>query len=134
MPAVGRVTVGEARERLAAKPLTAEVIGVPAPAGRRPGVVLRQQPKAGTYLSTGSTVRLWVTKPHPRYGLVPNLVGSSLLDARRQLSRIGISPKVAFAAGLPGTVVRQVPEAGVAAGPRLEVKLVVGRGMSTASS
>ncbi len=65
---------------------------------------------------------------------MPNLVGSSLLDARRQLSRIGISPKVAFAAGLPGTVVRQVPEAGVAAGPRLEVKLVVGRGMSTASS
>ncbi len=42
VPAVGRVTVGEARERLAAKPLTAEVIGVPAPAGRRPGVVLRQ--------------------------------------------------------------------------------------------
>jgi penicillin-binding protein 1A len=133
VPPLTGMTVGEARERLSAKPLRTEVIGIPAPVGRPTGLVVRQQPKAGAFLSSGSGVRVWVTRPDPRYGLLPNLVGSSLLDARRQLRRVRISPKVTYASGLAGTVVRQAPSAGVAAGPRLKVTLVVGRGTATGS-
>ncbi len=133
VPSVSGLTIGATREQLAAKPLGAEVIGVPAKAGRRTGIVLRQEPKPGGFLSSGSDVRVWVTRPDPRYGLVPNLVGSSLLDARAQLGRIAITPKVTYAAGLPATVLRQKPEAGVAAGPELKVTLVVGRATPTAT-
>jgi membrane peptidoglycan carboxypeptidase len=125
MPAVRTATIGEARERLGDE-LDAEVIGVPAPAGRRPGVVVRQEPRSGAYLSSGSTVRLWVTRPDPRYGLVPNLVGSSVVEARALLGRIGIKPRLRYSSGVPETVLRQTPEAGVAAGPKLKVTLVVG--------
>jgi penicillin-binding protein 1A len=127
VPSVRKIAVGEARARLDATPLVAEVIGVPAPAGRRPGVVLRQEPRAGAFRSSRSTVRLWVTRPDPRYGLLPNLVGSSLDEARALLRRIDVEPRVKYAPGDPGTVVRQAPEAGVAAGPKLKVTLVVGR-------
>ncbi len=133
VPTVSGLTIGATREQLAAKPLGTEVIGVPARAGKRTGIVVRQEPKPGGFISSGSDVRVWVTRPDPRYGLLPNLVGSSLLDARAQLGRIAITPKVTYAAGLPGTVLRQKPEAGVAAGPGLTVTLVVGRATPTAS-
>ena len=46
--------------------------------GRRPGVVVAQDPRGGG-LSAGDSVRLSVTKS--RYGLIPNFVGSSLETA-----------------------------------------------------
>lgn len=134
VPKVSGLTVGEARERLSPLPLGTEVIGVPAKAGRRPGIVVRQEPQPGGFISSGSDVRVWVTRPDPRYGLVPNLIGSSLLDAREQLKKVEITPTVTYAAGLPGTVIRQKPEAGVAAAPGLAITLVVGRATPTASS
>jgi len=69
-----------------------------------------------------------VTRPDPRYGLVPNLVGSSLEDARARLGKLELSPRITYGTGLPGTVVEQTPPAGVAAGPGLKMELVVARG------
>ena len=39
--------------------------------------MIKQEPRNG-YLSANDTVRLYVTRPDPRYGLLPNLVGSSV--------------------------------------------------------
>ena len=55
---------------------------MPAKPGKHPGYVIKQEPRNG-YLSANDTVRLYVTRPDPRYGLLPNLVGSSVTAARR---------------------------------------------------
>jgi membrane peptidoglycan carboxypeptidase len=59
VPNVVGLTLAAARSRLAAQPLTPQLIYAPAPAGRTPGTVLRQFPASGT-LSTFGTVRLVV--------------------------------------------------------------------------
>ncbi len=132
VPLVIGLTVDAARSRLAAEPLAAETIGLPARIGTRPGFVIKQEPRNG-FLSAGDSVRLYVTRPDPRYGLVPNLVGSSLADARARLGKASLKPRVAYAKGPAGTIVEQTPEAGVAAGPGLKVRLVVGRAKPTAT-
>jgi penicillin-binding protein 1A len=131
VPLVIGMTVDAARARLALQPLSTEVIGVPATVGKRPGYVVKQEPR-GTFLSANGTVRLFVTRPDPRYGLLPNLVGSSVAAARVRLHRLELKPKITFAAGTAGTVLEQTPDPGVTAGPGLRVTLVVAR--ATASS
>jgi membrane peptidoglycan carboxypeptidase len=130
VPLVIGLTVDAARAHLAAQPLVADTIGVPAKTGSRPGFVIKQEPRAG-FLSANDSVRLYVTRPDPRYGLVPNLVGSSLADARTRLGKGSLKPRIVYARGTAGTVVDQAPQAGVAAGPGLKVKLVVGRATPT---
>jgi membrane peptidoglycan carboxypeptidase len=127
VPAVTGLTIGDARELLAAQPLGVEAIGIPARPGTRPGIVVRQQPKLGGFASAASDVRLWVTRPDPRYGLLPNFVGSSLLDARARLRAMKAAPQIRYTAGAKGVVVSQKPAAGVAGGSGLRVTLVVGR-------
>ncbi len=132
VPLVIGLTLDAARSRLDAEPLTSETIGLPARIGTRPGFVIKQEPRNG-FLSAGDSVRLYVTRPDPRYGLVPNLVGSSLADARVRLGKASLKPRVVYARGPAGTIVEQTPEAGVAAGPGLKVRLVVGRAKPTAT-
>ena len=132
VPLVVGLTVDAARSRLAAQPLGADTIGVPAKTGSRPGFVIKQEPRSG-FLSASDSVRLYVTRPDPRYGLVPNLVGSSLADARARLGKGSLKLRVVYGKGTAGTVVEQTPQPGVAAGPGLKVKLVVGRATPTAT-
>ena len=132
VPIVLGLTVDAARSRLAAEPLGADTIGVPARAGTQPGFVIKQEPRGG-FLSAGDTVRLYVTRPDPRYGLVPNLVGSSLADARARLAKARLKPRIVLGKGAAGTVVEQAPRPGVAAGPGLRVRLVVGRATARAT-
>ncbi|RDI75291.1 penicillin-binding protein, 1A family [Gaiella occulta] len=132
VPLVVGLTAAAAQSRLAAQPLDAEIIGVPAQAGKRPGYVLRQEPRSG-FLSARDSVRLYVTRPDPRYGLLPNLVGSSVKAARERLRRLQARPRIAFAAGPAGIVLEQSPEPGVAAGPGLRVTLVVAPATATTS-
>ena len=124
-----RSSIGQTEEaavaRLAAQPLEAELVYVPARAGRRPAIVTNQDPKAGG-LSAGDTVKLWVTKA--RYGLVPNFVGSSLEDVSLEVRRLKLRPRVVSASGRSGVVVGQSPEPGVTAAPGLRIRLVVGDG------
>ncbi len=87
MPLVIGKTVDAANETLAQQPLGSELIGVPPRPGKRPGFVIKQEPRTG-FLSANGTVRLYVTRPDPRYGLLPNLIGSSVTVARSRLRSI----------------------------------------------
>ena len=124
--------MASATAALAEKPLGSELIGVPAKAGTRPGFVLKQEPRTG-FLSAKDNVRLYVSRPDPRYGLLPNLVGSSATAARARLRTLKAKTKIRYAVGAAGTVLDQKPQPGVAAGRGLKVTLVVGRATPTAS-
>ncbi len=128
---VGR-TIDAANATLAAQPLGSELIGIPARPGKHPGYVIKQEPRSG-FLSAHDNVRLYVTRPDPRYGLLPNLVGSSIGAAQSRLHRIQAKTTIRYAKGTAGAVLGQKPEPGVAAGRGLRVSLVVGRGTATAT-
>ena len=128
---VGRTADG-ANELLAQQPLGSDVIGVPTKAGKHPGFVVKQEPRNG-YLSANDSVRLYVTRPDPRYGLLPNLVGSSVTAARSRLKTLEARTKVTYEKGPTGSVLEQTPEPGVAAGKGLKVRLVVGRATASAN-
>jgi penicillin-binding protein 1A len=131
VPRVVGLQLGSAKLQLAAKPLGVELIGVPAVPGKRSGIVVRQEPRSGGFLSAADSVRLWVTRPDPRYGLVPNLVGSSVRAARDRLRRLHVRLKIEYDDGPAGIVLRQAPQPGVAAGKRMRFTLVVARATST---
>ena len=126
MPLVIGRTIEAANETLARQPLGSELIGVPAKPGKRPGYVIKQEPRNG-YLSANDTVRLYVTRPDPRFGLLPNLIGSSVVVARSRLRSIKAKTTIRYEKGASGSVLEQKPEPGVAAGRGLKVTLIVGR-------
>jgi len=125
VPLVVGMTAESAVAHLASQPLGAKLVYKPAKAGRRPGVVVDQFPKSGG-LSANDQVTLVVSKAVD--GLVPNFVGSSLEDANRELKRLDLRANVVTGPGPTGVIVRQSPRPGVAAGPGLTVRLVVGDG------
>ena len=125
VPTVIGMREASAVARLAAQPLGAEVVYKPARAGKTPGLVLDQRPRSGG-LSANDDVTLVVSKA--RYGLLPNFVGSSIEDVGRELKRLKLRGQVVMADGDAGTVLRQVPAAGVSFAPRMTVRLVVGDG------
>ncbi len=131
VPRVVGMTEEAAEDRLSAQPLGAEAVYVPARPGRRPGLVVAQDPSGGG-LSAGDTVRLSVTKA--QNGLVPNFVGSSLEAASQEVKRLKLQVRVVSKPGPMGTVLRQSLDPGVAAGPRLVIRLVVGDGSQKANS
>ncbi len=124
---VGR-SVESARVALRSVPLAADVVYVPAKPRTRPGEVMKQTPRGG-FLSANGTVRLWVSAAQD--GLVPNLIGSSLPDARERSRKLRLKLKVQYGDGPAGTVVKQSLEAGVAVEPGLPLTLLVGRGSTS---
>jgi penicillin-binding protein 1A len=126
VPLVIGKTLDAANETLAQAPLDSELIGVPAKAGKRPGTIVNQEPRNG-FLSANDAVRLYVTRPDPRYGLLPNLVGSSVTVAKARLRALKARTTITYDKGPAGSVLEQRPEPGVAAGRGLEVTLLVGR-------
>jgi penicillin-binding protein 1A len=131
VPLVVGLNEDVARAQLSAQPLEAESVYVPARPGRRPGVVIAQDPRGGG-LSAGSTVRLSVTKA--RYGLVPNFVSSNLETAAQEVRRLKLEVRVTSRPGPMGTILRQSLDPGVATAPGLVIKLVVGDGSQRESS
>ena len=131
VPLVVGMAESVAVARLKAQPLEATFVYVPGRAGRRPGVVIDQNPRAGG-LSAGDSVRLSVTVA--RHGLVPNFVGSSLATVSREVRRLRLEPRVVAAPGPMGVILRQSLDAGVAAAPSLKIRLVVGDGSQSGSS
>ena len=131
VPLVVGMAESVAVARLKAQPLEATRVYVPGKAGRRPGVVVDQDPRAGG-LSAGDSVRLSVTVA--RHGLVPNFVGSSLASASNEVRRLRLDPRVVAAPGPMGVILRQSLAAGVAAAPKLKIRLVVGDGSRTENS
>ena len=125
VPRVVGDTVRLALQRLVAQPLTPSYVYKPAKPGQRLNVVLAQYPSHGT-LSSYDRVMLVV--PRALHGVVPNVVGLKLRQARSKLRKLGLSPRVVrFTRGKPGRVVAQRPHAGSAAARDLVIRLSVGK-------
>jgi beta-lactam-binding protein with PASTA domain len=63
------------------------------------------------------------------HGVVPNVIGLSLPQARARIRARGLVPAVdRFADGRAGWILAQTPVAGVAAAPRMKIRLIVGHG------
>jgi hypothetical protein len=127
VPVVVGDTTAAAESALSSARLGSDVILIPAPPGKRPGLVVKQEPRGG-YLSAGSPVKLFVT--HAQDGLVPNLVGSSEADARTLMRKLRLKPTVTYEDGPTGVVLEQSLQPGVAVEPGLRMALVVGRSSS----
>jgi len=126
VPRVVGMSLAGAKIRLGAQPLTANVVYKPARAKQRLDLVLDQFPRKGR-LSSYDTVTLVLAKP--LHGIVPKVTGLSLSAARLRLRGRGLVAKIErFADGRAGRVLAQMPVAGVAAAPRMKVRLIVGRG------
>ena len=118
MPLVIGMTVDAAKARLASQPLGTEVIGVPAKVGKRPGYVVKQEPR-GTFLSANGIVRVSRDPPRStvRAAAEPRRLQRQV--ARARLRNLKLKPQITFGKGIPGTVLEQTPDPGVAAGPGL---------------
>ncbi|MBA2463064.1 MAG: PBP1A family penicillin-binding protein [Actinobacteria bacterium] len=124
VPDVRGQSLAKAEARLDAQPLTPELVFKPAEPLQPAGVVIGQRPRVG-YASSFDRVILIVTKP--LHGVIPNLVGKSVDDARRRLAKLKLEPEISWTEGKSGTVLRQRPEPGLAAAPGLKIRLVVAR-------
>jgi penicillin-binding protein 1A len=131
VPDVRRLTQAEAEARVAAQPLTAKLVYEPAEPLQRVGVVVDQLPKRG-YRSSYDEIILVVTKA--TQGVIPNLVGRSIEDARKRLRRLQLEPRIRWVDGSPGKVLQQKTRAGLAAAPGVKVELVVARSRVTAAA
>ena len=126
IPRVVGLTLTQAKIRLAAQPLTPNIVYKPAKPKQRLDLVLDQFPHRG-HLSSYDTVTLVLAKP--LHGVVPRVIGLSIRDARARLRARGFVPVIGrFAGGAAGRVLAQTPPPGVAGGQRLSINLVVGRG------
>jgi penicillin-binding protein 1A len=125
VPNVVGMKLDEAQSRLALQPLNAEVFYQPAKPLQRPGVVVRQIPKKGTLSSYDNVI---VVLAKPVNGLVPDVVGLTLADARAKLKSLDLRLRAgAFVQGRSGRVIAQQPRAGGAAKPGMTVTLFLGR-------
>ena len=79
VPDVRKLTLAEAEARVEAQPLTAKMVYKPAAPLQRPGIVVDQEPRRG-YRSSYDRIILIVTKA--TQGVIPNLVGRDIADAR----------------------------------------------------
>jgi len=126
VPRVVGASLEAAEERLASTPLTPEIITRPAKPGERLDRVVAQIPASGT-LSSWDAVR--IVLPKPTHGIVPRVVGLDVAEARRRLLARGLVPLIAsLADGTASDVLSQYPGGGVAAAPRMVIRLRVGRG------
>jgi penicillin-binding protein 1A len=126
IPRVVGMSLTHAKLRLAGQPLTANIVYKPARPKQRVDLVLDQFPRRG-HASSWDTVTLVLAKPLD--GVVPRVTGLSLPQARGRLRARGLVPGIArFADGRSGRVLAQFPAPGLAAAPRMQVKLVVGHG------
>ena len=126
------LTLAEAEARVEAQPLTAKMVYKPAAPLQRPGIVVDQEPRRG-YRSSYDRIILIVTKA--TQGLIPNLVGRDIADARLRLKQLKLEPRITWVdGGDGGKVLQQRTRAGLAAAPGVKVELVVTRARSTAAA
>jgi penicillin-binding protein 1A len=126
IPRVVGMTLTRAKQRLAGQPLSANIVYKPAVPKQRLDLVLDQFPRKGS-ASSWDTVTLVLAKP--LHGVVPHVTGLPVSRARARLRVRGLVPQVErFADGRAGTILAQMPVAGVAAAPGMKVRLVVGHG------
>jgi beta-lactam-binding protein with PASTA domain len=122
VPRVVGQPLAQAKARLAAQPLEANVVYKPAKPKQRLDIVVDQFPRRGR-LSSFDTVTLVLAKP--LHGVVPNVVGLTLARARAKLRAAGLLPLAPEDASDTARVVAQRPHPRVAASPKLTVTLTV---------
>jgi penicillin-binding protein 1A len=122
VPSVVGEPLAQAKERLAAQPLNANVVYKPARPRQRIDIVVDQFPRKGR-ASSFDTVTLVLAKP--LHGVVPKVVGLTLAHARARLRAAGLDVRVPEDAAGDELVVKQYPRAGVAAAPHLRVSLAL---------
>ncbi len=100
----------------------------------RAGLVVDQEPKAGTEADPGATVDISVgvaQEPEPDLVAVPNVTGLSRDEAEAKLKEadlsVGAISEVPVAGGQVGKVVNQSPAAGAKVDPGSAVALVIGK-------
>ena len=126
IPRVVGMSLTRAKIRLAAQPLTPNIVYKPAKPKQRLDLVLDQFPRKGR-VSSYDTVTLVLAKA--LNGVVPRVVGLPLRDARARIRARSFVPVIdRFADGRSGLVLAQSPPPYVAGVQRLRVRLVVGRG------
>jgi beta-lactam-binding protein with PASTA domain/predicted Ser/Thr protein kinase len=98
------------------------------------GTVIAQDPRGGTSIVRGSTVRVNISKGRQTIG-VPNVIGQSYDSAAEQLRRSGFTPsrRDVDATEPEGTVVDQDPQPGSLVPPGTRVTVSVSTGQSTTS-
>jgi len=131
VPDVRKLALAEAEARVEAQPLTAKLVYEPAGPLQRVGVVVDQLPRRG-YKSSYDEIILVVTKA--TQGLIPNLVGRDIADARLRLKRLKLVPDITWVDGASGKVMEQKTRPGLAAAPGVKVELVVSRARVTAAA
>jgi membrane peptidoglycan carboxypeptidase len=129
VPDVRGATLTRAKARLQLQPLLSTVVYKPAQTGQRVSVVVDQFPQKGT-LSAWDKVTLVL--PKALHGVVPRLVGLSVVRARAKLARLKLDVRLDGPAN--GKVVAQRPAWGVAAGPGMRVVLRVKPGRPPGAS
>jgi penicillin-binding protein 1A len=127
VPDVRKLPLADAQLRVAAQPLTPDLVFKPAKPRQRPGIVVDQQPRKG-YRSSYGRIILVVSKA--THGVIPNVVGRSLDDAQARLKHLKLRTTIRWTTGKPGRVMEQRPRAGLAAAPGMKVELVVARATS----
>jgi penicillin-binding protein 1A len=115
-------TLGQARARLAAQPLTPAYVYEPAKPGQKLGIVVRQYPARGTLSSYG---KVTLVLPKALQGVVPKVVGLRLSRAEARLERYHLKWKVSGSPPPAAKVIAQSPRWNVAAKRGLVVTLVV---------
>jgi len=128
VPLVVGMTKAGGEATLSAQPLEANIAYAPAKPGKIPGLVVSQDPRSGG-LSAHDSVTIWVSKAE--HGMLPNFVGSSIVDVQREAARLKVALQAKTAHGRAGTVLKQRPSPGVAIGRGMRVTLVVGDGSRT---
>jgi len=93
------------------------------------GTVIAQDPKGGTSVVRGSSVRVNISKGQQNIG-IPSVIGQSFDEAARQLRAAGLTPvRVDVESSEPkGRVVNQDPGPGSLQPPGTEVKLSISTG------
>jgi eukaryotic-like serine/threonine-protein kinase len=96
------------------------------------GSVIAQEPKGGTSVVRGTTVRINISKGQQTTGL-PNVIGLSYDSAADQLRRAGFTParKDVDSSEPKGTVIEQDPGPGSLQPPGTRVTLTVSSGQTT---
>jgi beta-lactam-binding protein with PASTA domain len=130
VPNVVGMARGEAEAKLKADGLAVGAVGE-TPVGGQPNHVVSQSPAAGTRVEAGSKVDIAVVRkmgPPPRT-IVPDVVGMARAQAEIALQQAGLAVGVVTEreGDNPGTVVSQLPAAGMRASDSAEVNLVVAK-------
>jgi beta-lactam-binding protein with PASTA domain len=101
----------------------------PASGGQTPGLVIAQDPAAGTKIAAGKSVHLDVATggANQPASTVPDVTGQKAADARAKLWTAKLTTRTVYAKGVVGAVLRQQPAGGGQAPAFSQVVLTVGR-------